>query len=176
MDRSRASRVFVVLPICVIIAYLYPYFLEKKTDGPHVQLQHLAEHKMQQSLQSIIQLGSQIVQDAKRIVMYNVVTHPTMGVDQAEYLPAEIVYGVINDQDIYQVKIGPFDNAAFARALMQRLVDHRYDVTLKVDQFERQKQFTAFVNPTCNEVQAFETRDNLDKKEHIQGVVVKSFN
>ena len=130
---------------------------------------------MQQSVHDFIQAGSDVVQEAKQIVAGSLAQATIIPVE-ALHLPSDVVHGIINDQDIYRVKLGPFHDEAFAKALVEHLTSQAHKVTLKVVQLEDQKQFTAFVDPTFNEMQAFESLDKLLNIEHMQGTIVKNIN
>ena len=176
MEGIQQPRLLIALAVCIIVACIYPHLLTKQPNVHNEKLHRLAEQKMQQSVHNLVQAGSHIVQEAKQIIAESSVAQPTVIPVETVHLPSDIVYGIINDQDIYRVKLGPFHDEAFAQALVAHLTSQAYKVTLKVVQLEDQKQFTAFVNPTFNEMQAFESLDKLVNTEHMQGTIVKNFN
>ena len=175
MERIQQTRLLIALAVCIIIACVYPHFVTKHTNEHSEKLHRFAEQKMQQSMHDLVQAGSHIVQETKQIIAGNSVTQPIIVPVEAVHLPSDVVYGIINDQDIYRIKLGPFHDEAFTQALVEHLRSQAYKVTLKVIRLEDQKQFTAFVDPTFNEMQAFESLDKLLNTEHMQGTIVKNF-
>ena len=90
-------------------------------------------------------------------------------------IPAEIISGVINDETIWNAKIGPFRDASYVQELTRYLLSNGFKVLLKADISEAGYDFIVFLNPTTNRSDAEQTITNLSSKCHIAATVTKNY-
>ncbi|MEE3003151.1 MAG: hypothetical protein VX335_02255 [Pseudomonadota bacterium] len=95
--------------------------------------------------------------------------------DNAVTLPPNVVYGVINSETMWNIKVGPFTDPAYSQELSRYLLAQGYQLTLKSDASEHGTDYTIFIsfgsdkNDTENEI------INLANKYHIQGILTKNY-
>ena len=90
-------------------------------------------------------------------------------------LPANIVYGLINNEDIWNIKIGPFKDASYVQELSRLLIANNFEVTLKSDKSESGSEYNIFINSSSDKHVAAKTISDLAKHYHVTGSLTKNY-
>jgi len=81
-----------------------------------------------------------------------------------QQLPPSLVSGVVNQEAIWQVKVGPFYDMAEVEDLTRYLLSNNYQVLIRVDLDESGYACTAYVQPTAQKHTAEMVREELGKR------------
>ena len=90
-------------------------------------------------------------------------------------LPTDIVYGLINNEDIWNVKVGPFTDSNYVKELSHYLLASKHKITVKSDKSELGTEYNIFINSSPNSDKANALIDDLERKYHIIGKLTKNY-
>ena len=90
-------------------------------------------------------------------------------------LPANIVYGLINNEDVWNIKIGPFTDASYVKELSRLLLANNFTITLKSDKSESGNEYNIFINSSSDKKAAAKTISELANRYHLTGIHTKNY-
>lgn len=85
----------------------------------------------------------------------------TVATSSYQELPPELVSGVVNQEAIWQVKVGPFYDMTAVEELTHYVLNKHYQTLLKVDLDESGYTCTAYIQPTAQKHTAEMVRKEL---------------
>lgn len=92
-----------------------------------------------------------------------------------DHLPSDVVYGLISNEDTWNIKVGPFADASYTQDLSRYLLAHNYKVTLKSDQAESGTEYNIFIRTSPNKEIANNIIASLASNFHVIGTLTKNY-
>lgn len=92
-----------------------------------------------------------------------------------DHLPSDVVYGLITNEETWNIKVGPFADAAYVKDLSRYLLAHDYKITLKSDQAENGTEYNIFIRTSPNKEIANNTIASLASNYHVIGNLTKNY-
>lgn len=86
---------------------------------------------------------------------------------------SEVVYGIITNNDLWSVKIGPFTNYSYVKSLSSYLTGNGYDVLLQANKHDIGYSYILYVGSNSSLLSVQETYDNLITVHHLHGSISK---
>jgi hypothetical protein len=96
-------------------------------------------------------------------------------VASGDHLPSDVVYGLITNEDVWNVKVGPFADSSYVQDLSRYLLAHDYKITLKSDQAENGTEYNIFIRTSPNKEIANNTIAALASDYHVIGTLTKNY-